>query len=239
MQLTWIRFKKYRRFSQEQTLRFSSKLTALVGPNESGKSSLLRLLSLIGHDEPFDNIDATRGEGVVASELRLEAAFFLDDSDRSDIADIPGGNATRWLKMTKQRDGSRDFILEPTLERDLTPRAAAARELKRALKRQGFEGHLAASNENEEESHSAMDVSNVLETGSQDLSANDIQVIEDFGRRLQTDPASRVPTYVTKLAETLVTLAELESQDHPRNQAIQRLMLRLPSFATCVPCQTF
>src|SRR6266487_6047156 len=132
MQLVWIRIRKYRRFSEAQTLRFTGKLTALVGPNEAGKTSLLEILTHLNRDEAFARLDVTRGEQAGDQPL-LEVCFFLEPADQQALGDIPGGKNVRWLKVSKDQEGPREFGIEPDLHRDLRPRRRTADQLRQAL----------------------------------------------------------------------------------------------------------
>src|SRR5437667_10037338 len=104
MQLVWIRIRKYRRFSKAQTLRFTGKLTALVGPNEAGKTSLLEILTHLNRDEAFARLDVTRGEQAGDQPL-MEVGFFLEPADQTSLGEIPGDKPVRTLTTSKGQEG--------------------------------------------------------------------------------------------------------------------------------------
>ena len=47
MELKWLKVKAFRRFHELSTLNLSGRLVALVGPNESGKSSIIKALTYL------------------------------------------------------------------------------------------------------------------------------------------------------------------------------------------------
>ena len=89
MHLRQLRVNTYRRFQETHTLRFAGKLTALLGPNEAGKTSLLHALAHLSHERPFEQNDITRDEDA-GDEPLVEGRFFLDSADRDEISKVQG-----------------------------------------------------------------------------------------------------------------------------------------------------
>lgn len=99
---------------------------ALVGPNESGKTSLLDALTQLGGSAGFDPRDVTRGlalEGRV-----LEGTFLLDDDDRRNLEEsVPMASDIRWYRVWRNADGSQSHEIIPALLNvDETTRASEA-----------------------------------------------------------------------------------------------------------------
>src|SRR5213078_5151338 len=78
----------YRRFQESTSIVLEDRLTAIIGRNESGKSSLLAALQTMGSDAPIPPGDRTRDS---AAELELVARFYVEAADRDLVADVRGG----------------------------------------------------------------------------------------------------------------------------------------------------
>jgi len=120
MRLIKLRLKDFRRFAGDQALDLNEDLIALVGPNEAGKSSILRALDLMGRLEAPGFADITRG---LAGPAVISALFALDADDRALLADIHDGAkvAHLWVDLTAGHERS-TWRPEPQPLRELAPR---------------------------------------------------------------------------------------------------------------------
>lgn len=99
-------------------------MVALVGPNEAGKSSLLRAMTHIGDSDGFDENEYPRRRP--GAEPRLVWTFELDDDDRQALQEIPDTGEARRVEIAKSSDGRKTWAFRPHHPvRDKTPRAAA------------------------------------------------------------------------------------------------------------------
>ena len=76
MKLTSVTFEGYRRFLNKTTLKTNSKLTVLIGPNEAGKSSILRMLSGLNEGREFATHERYKFKDDV--EISIKAEYHLD-----------------------------------------------------------------------------------------------------------------------------------------------------------------
>lgn len=111
MHISRLEISGYRRFAERQTIRFDTKLTALVGPNEAGKSSLLKALLHIGREGPFsspeDEMELTRIRDVPDNECVLRADFSLSTDDQSALEEtVEDFRSVVGLTFFKYADGS-------------------------------------------------------------------------------------------------------------------------------------
>jgi len=87
-------------------MNVDGKLVAVVGPNESGKSSFLEALVHLNHRGLFvtsgGSQDTTLNEVIPPSQDVIEAKYLLDDADRAALSQIPGGDEVRWFTTAKR-----------------------------------------------------------------------------------------------------------------------------------------
>ncbi len=117
MDLYSLELTAYRRFLARTIVRTNGKLVAVLGPNEAGKSSLLRAIEMLGDDEPPADEDFARGGDQ--EDFRIVGNFFLSEED----AVAAGLVEARWLRVVKQSDGMRRYGIGPVAPvRDSTTR---------------------------------------------------------------------------------------------------------------------
>ena len=116
MRLARFRLAGFRRF-ENADIHLDAPVVALVGSNESGKTSLLKALTNLGGTGPFAPRDQTRDytlDGRV-----LEASYLLEAHDREVLsAKVPTACGVRWYKAWRDADGSRSHEVVPALIND-------------------------------------------------------------------------------------------------------------------------
>lgn len=126
MRLLKVKLEGIRRFEKTDALLVADRLVAIVGPNEAGKTSLLRALDQVDRiEEPLPATMATRQCSVSPA---IRALFELDTADRDAIADIHDAHDVARCWVVRTTSGTR-WRLERSPKRDLAPR----RSIKAAL----------------------------------------------------------------------------------------------------------
>lgn len=131
MRLAEMTVRGFRRFAEPSKVRLDGRPIAFVGPNEAGKSTLLRALTLLNDDdgEAFDDDDRTRG-GEHYVEVR--AGFHLEEGDIAAVRHIEGGTEIRFFEAVKQWNGSLVGVPTPPPPHDFSARRALADKLAQA-----------------------------------------------------------------------------------------------------------
>ncbi len=111
MQLQHVIIEGFRRFEESQTVQIQTKLTAIVGPNEAGKTSFLNALEYMGHDGPIDDRDCS---SMSSATTRIEMAYFLSKEECS-AASI---KIHSWLFAVKKKDGIIRYRVYPLPQRN-------------------------------------------------------------------------------------------------------------------------
>ena len=119
MQITHVKLSHIGRFCDPTTVRLDGSLIAIVGPNEAGKSTLLRALASLNDDAPIAQGVATRD--VASPQPEITAFFELEDSDRQALSGIPGGIEVTRCSFVKTANGL-TVTMEPTPGHDLALR---------------------------------------------------------------------------------------------------------------------
>src|SRR5215212_10380420 len=232
MKLVSIRLDGYKRFAQASSMNVDGKLVAIVGPNESGKSSLLAGLQHLNHKEPFVNsggsLETTRDVSVAPRQIMIQIKCLLDDEDREAIAHIPGTEKAHWFTLGKRQQGG-GFIcdIEPRPSRVVEPRQMVVQTLKETL-----DEELVSQLADEQRSNletSFRDLATNLDTGVEMLPPDTKNQIDTLTRTLEDISPDSEPEFVNRIKQRLRDLAAYE-EFSPHVAAIRVLAERRPHF---------
>src|SRR5689334_9005030 len=98
MRLLCATLSSYRRFRDKTSVRLDERVLALVGPNEAGKTSVLRALTLLNDDNAIPPSDRTRR---ATQRAQISARFHVDDADKAALAEVPGADAIVHFEIAK------------------------------------------------------------------------------------------------------------------------------------------
>lgn len=223
----------YKRFKEVSAMNVSGKLTAIVGPNEAGKTSFLEAVERLGRDDPFDSHEHTR---QFAGETYVRGFFKLEDADRDALQDLPGGSSVSDYEFTRRSDGRRVTKITPRLRRDLDPRHSLGVELSRVTTTNWYERLDFQDNEETGESGEELVAAfkalveraiAILASDDESLTDEQIQELELIENRLTASAGAK--SYENAVSK-LEGLLELERADAPEVEAKRRLAVRVPEF---------
>lgn len=127
MRLVAFSLEGYRRFAAKTSIKLHGDMVALVGPNEAGKSSLLRAIAHLGDDAPFASTERTRRAGLP---IKLSWHLQLEDDDKALVSHIREGNLVERVVVTKDDAGRRSWSFQPNRpKRDRSSRQSLAADL--------------------------------------------------------------------------------------------------------------
>jgi energy-coupling factor transporter ATP-binding protein EcfA2 len=104
MRLVGVEISGYGRISGS-SFSADRKLTAILGPNEAGKSTLLRSLLSLNDDSPIPFSARNRTSTIADSDVVVTATYRLDEADLGRFSDRSWENIPRHLVVKKQAGG--------------------------------------------------------------------------------------------------------------------------------------
>lgn len=239
MNLIKAQLKGFRRF-HDDTLDLNEDVVAIVGPNEAGKSSLLKALTSVENQDPFGS-DITRDTHPPADHPIVRLVFALDDDERAHAEALGGAGLPRFYILTKQADGSLAHRLSDPYERDLAPRRTTREVLVRLVDERppstpDDDLVLPEVAEGEERPPALTQLFDKvvaeLDTDRQSLSADTLDAltsIRSSAEALLEEAGTKVAErWLTDVREAADKLHAHEDEEHPRERLLSYLSGRRP-----------
>ena len=240
MWLVAVEVDGFRRFGSIAKLEVDGALTALVGANEAGKTSLLEAMRRLDDHEPIAPADRTRQLDVADATIVVQALYLIEGDDRlslSGLSEAVDPLRSRFYLQQKAAHGGQSHSLIPGLLRDRGPRRQALNEVRR-LHRNVLAGILADADSFEteiEESEEPQEppvlttekfslLITMLESDEEWL--NDVPLLQSFTSAIEHLGDERL----NEAAVALRAASAYESAKHPNDQAVEMLRSRLPGF---------
>lgn len=245
MRCTRIEFSGYKRLLDAQC-NVDDRLVAFVGPNEAGKTSVLRGLAWIdvAGSKALPGHLASRGQDFgkrVDSDQIVRAVYRLDNSDLDAISHLEYARTkdTYQFSYWRQRDGGRAHSLSPRLRRDPSTFVRARRALGRAPV--ALENALAAGDEKFKADDAAPNVRalydnalSALHNPDQAPPQSELGNLRSFAEWLSRANASGKAA-LDAAAQQLAAVADVLEQEHPHDAALSILDARRPKFREFAP----
>lgn len=230
MRASRIEIEGYRRLARTAT-NIDAPLTAFVGFNEAGKTSLLRALSWFTSGGAIDPIDFNRSRPPADSASPVVKVFFeLDREDKAALTEIPMDNAPSSLVLYKMVDGRRIREFVPKPSRPGKPFADALARLEKAETNLARQLVDAAHDEHEDPNDWTSELRQSLAKPNDDWSDKTIRAVESLSRWMSEIPSGRKQPRDAKLAAHLEVVRSLIEYEHPEQAAWDVLSYREPSF---------
>jgi predicted ATP-dependent endonuclease of OLD family len=225
----------FRRF-EDAWINLDGKAIAILGPNESGKSSLLKALTLFNDESGVPGPWITRGPTYPAGHVVAHLRFRLSRSERSTIPWRVPGEQGIWLIVSKTAEGPRQFAFEPPVTRPKQARAKARKGIDSMLAK--FRSEPAPGEESEvepDELHDALQsLRHELDSDADTLTNEALGLLEETRNLLKQtaadvddDPALREAA--TRIGEALDAAAKVERLPSPEELA-RNLGPSMPTF---------
>ena len=227
MELVSVTITNFKRFAGENKIVLDGKVVGIIGPNEAGKTSILRALEHFNHEGTFRTSggqqEITRDVTVGDDDQIIEATYWVNDDDRAVLSEIPEACDVRWFKISKTVKGKTfPAKLIPPPKRDLSQRMAAVGLLQRP---QRLPDSWSTVDEDGTDEIPPIDhLRSILESDKEDLTTEEIERSRSFASIEDDDVLSDAER------ESLVKLADYETLENPRLRSQKLLYRRAPKF---------
>lgn len=225
MELQSVILKGFRRFAEATELRTNGKLVALLGPNEAGKTSLLKAISQIGTSTPVAKTDYSRAAQIAPDDIVISARFRLDDDDLI-AASL---DQSTWYTLDKKASGKQIHRMEPAVrERDISHRSKLSASLSKVRKNNKLWGRLIESNSDILELFDK--VTETLTASDETLNGDAVDEMEKLREAVRDAPETADPAYFRDLPARLLEAIEAEQAPTPSENAFSVIFKRVPKF---------
>ncbi|MEP5938700.1 MAG: AAA family ATPase [Erythrobacter sp.] len=228
MRLHSVTVQNFRRFATKETIHTSSKLTALTGANEAGKSSFLRALELLNDDSPIPERELNLDGPIdpVESSSAVISAIFEISKPQLEEHGLPSGSA---ITVSKPRTGKREYNVSPSIsiERNRNPRQEFYKQLSTLSDDDALVGQLGNV-----DAQARVKINNALAllNGEEETLSN-LEPLEMLSQFLSDAKDVLADVYdVSELPKLAARLLEHEKGETPAKIIEARLIEAVPTF---------
>lgn len=144
MRLVSARIRGYGRLADAK-VNLDSKVIAVVGPNEAGKTTFLKALAYLNSGASLSVIERSRGAAVADETRVVEVKFALDDDDRSELADLSLEALPLTMYASRKAAGGDVLIrTEPRPRKAVRPLRKVLAVLQKSLQRKTLQSLISA-----------------------------------------------------------------------------------------------
>lgn len=117
----------------EGKVNLDSRVVAIVGPNEAGKTTLLRALAYIDNGKTLSAPERSRNMSVADDATVVKVQYLLDDDDRASVTefDLEEAPQSIWLSRTASAEGDPSVSVHPAPAKAIAPLERATKALHR------------------------------------------------------------------------------------------------------------
>lgn len=227
----------------DSSIKLDQKLVAIVGPNEAGKSTLLKALAMSGTGDALSPPERSRGAEVPDATRFVTLYLTLEQDDVDLLSDLPLNELPARMTVSRRADGG-----APTIELQPEPRKSAAIvvDVQRALIKSIPSGPLLPRSdtgepETDETPEEYQDRAQLL-TDLKGLGTDVLTLAKDSGSSdvdrvaLRAQASSVLPrlsafTLPDSLREALQSLIDWLDIPEPGEEVRSRLAARVPDMA--------
>jgi len=229
MRVSRIEFKGFRRLAQTAT-NVDGPLTAFVGFNEAGKTSLLRALAWFTDGGAIDPIDYNRTRPPENDSTAVVKVYFeLDAEDRAQFGHVRMDNPPTSVSLYRKPDGGRHRVLHPMPTRPSKPFADASERLA-GLRSASLASSKTASDEFMDPRAWSQTLTDALKRPDEDWDEEATTAAANLSTWLQKTPENRKRPRDAKLANLLEEVLALMSEGHPNDTVWNAISNREPDF---------
>lgn len=229
MRLTRVEIAGYRRLVKAST-NIDGRITAFVGSNEAGKTSIFSALVWLSNGGPLEVVAQSRGKRPAPGQQVVRAYFALAPDDLATVTDLELEEEPRSIVRFRTTEGTLGHEVQPIPRRPTKPFDDAAKRLARAAHR--FEGKLGNESEDDDGPEQWFaHVRDALAEPDSDWGQEWIDAATDLEAWLrEVAPGRAKKPRDAGLADALSQVRDLVMHPHPRGETVARLSARVPDF---------
>ncbi len=230
MKLKLVKVRGYKRFGEQQCLDTRGRVVAVIGPNEAGKTSLLKAMEFLSRDDDLDASERT--DRVEADDdWVVNAHYALDSDDRLALGDLLPANVAITYQVFKYPNGETTWSINPSLPRNLAWRRRASVGLKRMAKREALDADDDTPNDQPSLTQRCESLGAAMDADGDYLPETILdQLVELMGDIQNKTTDGPLGAAIDKLVHVLVRAREVEETAAPGEQVNEILWERLPRF---------